>query len=71
MYSMQIINKSIAQIDILGFPPNTAHILQPLDVGVFNHVKKEEKKACVYLKLDRCLLVLLVKFLAFGFLYEW
>ena len=35
------------QIILLGFPAHTTHILQPLDVGIFHHVKKRFNQLCV------------------------
>ena len=35
------------QIEILGLPPHCTHILQPLDVGIFNHLKKKFHEICV------------------------
>ena len=32
---------------MLGFPAHTTHILQPLDVGVFNHIKKRFNHLCI------------------------
>ena len=37
----------IIQIIMLGFPAHTTHILQPLDVGIFNHVKKRFSQLCI------------------------
>ena len=36
-----------SQIIIFGFPPHTTHILQPLDVGIFNHMKKYYNHVCI------------------------
>ena len=35
------------QIEIMGLPPHTTHLLQPLDVGIFNHVKKCYNEICI------------------------
>ena len=40
-------NNYVLQIEIMGFPPHTTHLLQPLDVGIFNHVKKSYTQICV------------------------
>ena len=37
------------QIEIIGLPPHTTHILQPLDVGVFGHVKRKFNEICLSL----------------------
>ena len=31
----------------MGLPPHTTHILQPLDVGVFSHVKRKFHEVCL------------------------
>ena len=31
----------------MGLSPHTTHLLQPLDVGIFNHVKKSYNQICV------------------------
>ena len=41
----------VIQIEMMGLPPHTTHILQPLDVGVFNHVKKAYNEVSIQLGL--------------------
>ena len=43
--SCQFINPS--QIIMLGLPAHTTHLLQPLDVGIFNHIKTKYNSLCV------------------------
>ena len=32
---------------MVGLPAHTTHILQPLDVGIFNHIKKKYNSICI------------------------
>ena len=41
----------VIQIEMMGLPPHTTHILQPLDVGVFNHIKKAYNELSIELGL--------------------
>ena len=36
-----------SQIIMLGYPAHTTHILQPLDVGIFHHIKKKFNQLCI------------------------
>jgi hypothetical protein len=42
-----LITLYIFQIHLLGFPPHTTHILQPLDVGIFGPIKSKFHSLCV------------------------
>ena len=35
------------QVELLGFPAHTTHILQPLDVGVFGPLKEKYRSLCI------------------------
>ena len=35
------------QVILLAFPAHTTHILQPLDVGIFQHIKKRFNQLCI------------------------
>ena len=37
----------LKQVEIPGLPPHCTHILQPLNVGVFNHLKKKFQEICI------------------------
>ena len=41
------VNYDFFQVEIMGLPPHTTHLLQPLDVGIFNHIKRSYNQICV------------------------